>query len=98
MTLSYALQSNQVAGHSRPNLASVSQNVRLQRVQLRVQLALVALGPAFRRGIDIVVAGAALIVLSPVLLAAAIAIKLTSPGSVLFRQERIGHHGQRFGM
>jgi exopolysaccharide biosynthesis polyprenyl glycosylphosphotransferase len=35
---------------------------------------------------------------SPVLLASALAVKLTSPGPVLFRQERVGRHGISFVM
>lgn len=45
---------------------------------------------ALKRALDIVVSLVALIVLSPVLIAAAIAIKLTSPGPILFKQTRIG--------
>jgi sugar transferase (PEP-CTERM system associated) len=37
-----------------------------------------------------------LIVLSPVLLLAAIAIKLDSPGPVIYRQQRVGLHGRPF--
>ena len=37
-------------------------------------------------------------VLSPVLLAAAVAVKVTSPGPVLFRQERLGISKRRFRM
>jgi exopolysaccharide biosynthesis polyprenyl glycosylphosphotransferase len=39
-----------------------------------------------------------LIVLSPVFLAVAIGIRLTSPGPVVFRQQRAGLHGQPFTM
>ena len=52
----------------------------------------------FKRLFDIVSSGAALVVLSPLLLATAAAIKLTSPGPVLFRQERVGLHGRTFNM
>jgi exopolysaccharide biosynthesis polyprenyl glycosylphosphotransferase len=40
----------------------------------------------------------ALLVLAPVLAAIALAVKVTSPGPVLFRQERVGRHGHRFLM
>lgn len=45
-------------------------------------------------------AGAAglIVVLSPILLAAAAAVKLTSRGPVFYRQERIGRDGEPFGM
>jgi lipopolysaccharide/colanic/teichoic acid biosynthesis glycosyltransferase len=48
------------------------------------------------RAFDILVAIAALIVLSPVLLAAAIAIKLGSPGPIVYRQRRVGKDGREF--
>ena len=47
---------------------------------------------------DIVAALAALILLSPVLLIAAIAIKLGSRGPVLYRQRRVGLGGEEFEM
>ncbi len=40
----------------------------------------------------------ALVLLAPVLLAVALAVRLTSPGPVLFRQKRIGRHGRPFTM
>jgi lipopolysaccharide/colanic/teichoic acid biosynthesis glycosyltransferase len=48
------------------------------------------------RLLDIVIAAVALIVLSPVLLIAAIAIKLGSPGPVFYRQLRVGKDGREF--
>ena len=45
---------------------------------------------------DYVLATVALIVLSPLLILVAIAIKLNSPGPVLFRQPRLGFNNQRF--
>jgi exopolysaccharide biosynthesis polyprenyl glycosylphosphotransferase len=47
-----------------------------------------------KRGMDVTGAGLGLIFLSPVLLAIATAVKLTSRGRVLFRQRRIGPHGE----
>ena len=49
-----------------------------------------------KRAIDIAGSLLALMILSPVLLVVAVAIKLSSPGPVFFRQERMGQHGQRF--
>jgi len=49
-----------------------------------------------KRFFDIVVSAAALIVLSPVIVACAVLIKLTSPGPVIFRQARCGLNGRRF--
>jgi exopolysaccharide biosynthesis polyprenyl glycosylphosphotransferase len=49
-----------------------------------------------KRAIDIIVAGAALIVLSPFMLIVALAIRMTSHGAAIFRQERCGLNGRRF--
>lgn len=50
----------------------------------------------FKRTIDFIIAGVALIVLSPFLLITAILIKLDSKGPVIFKQERIGKNGVPF--
>ena len=49
----------------------------------------VAPGPA-RRALDVLAAAAGLLLLSPVLVLLALAVKLSSPGPVLFRQARVG--------
>jgi Undecaprenyl-phosphate glucose phosphotransferase len=49
-----------------------------------------------KRGFDLIVAGVALIVFSPVMLAVAIAIKLGDGGPVFYRQERMGLDGKPF--
>lgn len=49
-----------------------------------------------KRTLDVLLAGATLAGLLPLLAVIAIAIKATSSGPVLFRQERIGLGGQRF--
>ncbi|HMH50823.1 MAG TPA: undecaprenyl-phosphate glucose phosphotransferase [Candidatus Acidoferrum sp.] len=51
-----------------------------------------------KRGLDLMVGGVALVVLSPVLLIVASAVKLTSPGPTLLRQERMGLDGRAFSM
>ncbi len=50
------------------------------------------------RAADILIASLALIVFSPLLLIAAVAIKLGSRGPVLYRQRRIGEGGREFEM
>ena len=50
------------------------------------------------RALDLLIAALALIVLSPFLLAAAIAIKLGSRGPVFYRQRRVGLGGEEFEM
>jgi exopolysaccharide biosynthesis polyprenyl glycosylphosphotransferase len=49
-----------------------------------------------KRALDLVAGAIALVVLAPVLAACAIAIKLDSPGPVLFRQRRIGRDDEPF--
>jgi lipopolysaccharide/colanic/teichoic acid biosynthesis glycosyltransferase len=49
-----------------------------------------------RRTIDVLVASAALVIAAPALAAAAIAIKLTSRGPVIYRQRRVGRDGAQF--
>lgn len=53
---------------------------------------------AVKTALDYGLATLALLLLSPVLLGVAVAVKLTSPGPVLFRQERVGRHGRHFVM
>jgi lipopolysaccharide/colanic/teichoic acid biosynthesis glycosyltransferase len=48
------------------------------------------------RILDVVIAALALIILSPLLLAAAIAIRLGSRGPVIYRQRRVGLDGMEF--
>jgi exopolysaccharide biosynthesis polyprenyl glycosylphosphotransferase len=52
----------------------------------------------FKRLFDLVGASVGLVAISPLLVLIAIAIKLDSRGPVLFRQLRVGRHGQRFYM
>src|SRR5712692_6937648 len=49
-----------------------------------------------KRGMDVAGSSMALLILSPILLAIAVAIKLSSPGPILFRQKRVGQYGVRF--
>ena len=49
-----------------------------------------------KRAIDIVGSIVGLILFSPFFLAIAILVKLTSPGPILFRQERVGLYGKKF--
>jgi exopolysaccharide biosynthesis polyprenyl glycosylphosphotransferase len=49
-----------------------------------------------KRAMDILGSGIGIVLLSPIMVAIAIAIKLTSNGPVLFRQQRVGRYGKRF--
>ena len=51
-----------------------------------------------KRLLDVSVAGGALVLLSPVLAAIAVAVRLTSPGPALYRAQRIGRRGEPFEM
>jgi lipopolysaccharide/colanic/teichoic acid biosynthesis glycosyltransferase len=55
-------------------------------------------GYPLKRALDVAAALVALIVLSPLILVVALAIKLTSPGPVIFRQSRVGQGGAPFMM
>lgn len=52
----------------------------------------------WKRLIDIILSGCALVVLAPVFLILAIAIKIDDPGPVFFRQKRVGIHKSHFQM
>jgi len=54
--------------------------------------------PASKRLLDVAVAGLLLVLVSPILLVAVALVRLTSPGPVLFRQERVGLHERPFTM
>lgn len=49
-----------------------------------------------KRAMDVIGSLGALLILSPLLLAIAIAIKVTSRGPVLFKQDRVGQFGRKF--
>ena len=51
-----------------------------------------------KRTMDIIGSLFGIIVFSPLMLGAAIAIKMETPGPVIFKQERIGQNGRRFYM
>jgi len=53
---------------------------------------------AVKRIVDIAGSLMGLLIFSPVMLSIAVGVKLTSPGPVLFKQERYGHRRRTFGM
>lgn len=63
---------------------------------------LVSCGPlglrerVLKRGLDLAIAGPALLLLSPLMLGITVALKLESRGSVFFRQERVGRGNRIF--
>lgn len=67
--------------------------------ELRINVPVIELPRGYRiakRALDIAVASVALVLLAPLMLAIALAIKLDSPGPVLFRQVRVGRGGKPF--
>ena len=52
--------------------------------------------PSFKRTFDVCAATVATVLLSPVLLATALIIKIDSKGPVIFRQQRLGQGGKPF--
>jgi exopolysaccharide biosynthesis polyprenyl glycosylphosphotransferase len=51
-----------------------------------------------KRGVDLVASVVGIIVLAPLLAAAAVVVRLSSPGPAVFRQTRIGREGREFEM
>ena len=51
-----------------------------------------------KRAMDIVGSLVCIVLFSPIMLAAAIAVKVSSPGPIIFRQERVGLHNRPFQM
>ena len=51
-----------------------------------------------KRSFDLLLTGAGVLLISPLLLLIALAVRLSSPGPVLFRQERYGLDGNRFSV
>ncbi len=51
-----------------------------------------------KRGFDIVASVVLIVLSSPIMVAVAIAVKLSSPGSIFYSQERVGLGGRRFSM
>jgi lipopolysaccharide/colanic/teichoic acid biosynthesis glycosyltransferase len=80
------------------------ENARFQhpRTSQRLRLQLVTwvirnkIAHNLKRALDVAGSGALLVLTSPVLLATAVAVRLESPGPILFRQERVGKYGERF--
>ena len=71
--------------HVDPSWLIFSQGFSVSRWRLTVQ-----------RFLDLVVSLTLLVVMSPVMLLTAIAVRLESPGPVLYRQERVGLYGAPF--
>jgi lipopolysaccharide/colanic/teichoic acid biosynthesis glycosyltransferase len=72
------------------------QRETLRRGQTRRGRFASAVNAGLKKTLDLTGAGTALVLLFPLFIAIAVAIKLTSRGPVLFRQRRYGRHGETF--
>jgi exopolysaccharide biosynthesis polyprenyl glycosylphosphotransferase len=82
--------------------------IAVERLAMRTlgHFQVMSIGPVLRdgwrgmakRALDVVGAAAGLLLLMPGMALIAVAIKSDSPGPILFRQKRVGRHGQPFRM
>ena len=77
-------------------LASRAHGNKRRNLRLRAWRLTVSCSYAAKRAIDIVGSGIGMVLLSPVFLAIAAAVKFTSPGPVIFSQVRVGRYGRHF--
>jgi exopolysaccharide biosynthesis polyprenyl glycosylphosphotransferase len=77
--------------------ASVEELDGIPRIEVR-EPAIDGLDRLIKRLFDLVVSTSLLIVLSPIMVLIALLIKLDSPGTVFFRQRRVGEGGRLFWM
>jgi lipopolysaccharide/colanic/teichoic acid biosynthesis glycosyltransferase len=86
MKTSIELRSQRVIAERRIAAATIEELVTPRR----------GLYPALKVALDVASAGVLLVLLSPIMLLAALAVKLTSRGPVFYRQERLGRDGRVF--
>jgi lipopolysaccharide/colanic/teichoic acid biosynthesis glycosyltransferase len=105
VALARSVQTNEVAGATYPNAEFdrlVTERLGTPRSRHAVDadefVAVRSRGYPLKRALDVAAALVALTVLSPLMLVVALAIKLTSPGPVIFRQSRVGQGGAPFVM
>ena len=79
-----------------PVPAAAARTLRLERPSLADEVGTAAWRLALKRTLDVVGALVGLVLALPVLVVLAIAIRLESPGAVLFAQTRIGWRGRPF--
>ena len=86
--------------HIFPENLDIGKNARFQNKMLYADMSQVNKGRGFglfmKRSVDIIGSFTGLLLLSPVFLGIALLVKLTSPGPVFFRQERVGLFGEKF--
>ena len=87
-----------VATLERPKISLVKRKKISRGSGVRISFAQTEKTPIWKRAIDVTGAGFGLVLLSPVFLVAALAIKSTSKGPVFFKQEREGKDGDVFNI
>ena len=78
-----------------------TENLSILRLQTKEEKQLKRKSQVYKfvkRATDVVLASVALVILSPVFLIIAVAIKLDSKGPVFFKHTRIGKNGKQFRM
>ncbi len=78
-----------------PSAMAVSELEGMPILSVR-ECPLYGLGGVSKRALDIIGAGVGLLVFSPVMLACAIAVRLSGPGRVIFKQRRVSIGGETF--
>ena len=77
-------------------LASRTRGNRRRSLRLLAWKTTVKASYATKRLMDIILSGVGMVLLSPVYLTIAVAVKLSSPGPVFFTQTRVGRYGRHF--
>ena len=77
-------------------LASRTRGNRRRSLRLLAWKTTVTASYATKRLMDIILSGVGMVLLSPVYLTIAVAVKLSSPGPVFFTQTRVGRYGRHF--
>jgi exopolysaccharide biosynthesis polyprenyl glycosylphosphotransferase len=80
---------------------AINERTRLDHIGGLPLLTVTAVDPrslhfTFKHALDRIVSGLALLAIAPLMLLLALAVKLSSPGPILFRQPRIGRDGHEF--
>ena len=81
-----------------PTRANIDNIGSIKLIQLRTTPLDEPFNATLKRAFDIVASALGMIALSPLLLFIAVAIRVSSPGPVLFRQERVGLNKKHFTM
>lgn len=81
-----------------PACATVDAIGRIRLINIRGNSQDLAINRAIKRTFDILFSSVVILLLSPLLLAIALGVKLSSPGPVLFKQKRVGKERKLFTM